>query len=116
MPSPLQVSQCQLFNLTFQVARSSDGLLNAIEVVMLEHFQNDMSIANFTISGEQQIFSVNFLATSLREGEYFACKLHSHCLSKYIHIHFKANIVFIGYYNTTTVKLISFQGGFIWYS
>jgi len=78
IPSPLQVPQCQLFDITFQVARSSDGLFNAIEVVRLEQFHNDRSVANFTISGEQQLYSVDFSATSIREGEYFACKLFSH--------------------------------------
>jgi len=77
MPSPLQVPQCELFNLTFQVARSSDGISNRIEVVMLEQFSNGRSVANFTISGEEQLYSLNNLfATSSRQGEYFACKLY----------------------------------------
>ena len=45
---------------------------------MLEQFQNDMSVANFTISGEQQLYSITFLATSLRGGVYFACELNKY--------------------------------------
>jgi len=77
MPSPLQVPQCQLFNITFQVARSSDGLFNAVEIVRVEQFQNNRSVATFTVSGEEQLYSIIFTATGEREGEYFACKLLS---------------------------------------
>lgn len=74
--SPLEVSQCKLFSLLFQVAQSSDGTSgsNAIESVQIELFRNGMSVDNSTVSPNQQLVEARFTASSSQLGRYYACK------------------------------------------
>ena len=75
-PSPLKVPQCELVNLLFQVAQSSDGTAgsNAIESVRIEQFRNGISIRNLTFSPNQQMVTARSTAFNLQSGNYFACK------------------------------------------
>ena len=74
--SPLKISQCELVNLLFQVAQSSDGTSgsNAIESIQIEHLRDGMSIENSTVSPNQQFVEARFMAVSSQSGRYYACK------------------------------------------
>ena len=74
--SPLEVPQCKIFDLLFQVAQSSDGTIgsNAIESVQIEQLRNGLSIENSTFSPNQQVITARYTASSSRSGNYYACK------------------------------------------
>ena len=76
LPSPLIAAQCELVNLMFQVAQSSDGTSgsNAIESVQIEHLRDGLSIENTTLSPNQQLVETRFTALSSQSGRYYACK------------------------------------------
>ena len=74
--SPLEVNQCELVGLLFQVAQSSNGTIgsNAIESVQIEQLRNGLSIENSTFSPNQQVVTARYTASSSRSGNYYACK------------------------------------------
>ena len=75
--SPLIVPQCQTATLIFQLAQSSDGLYNSVDVVFSEQFRNGMSFRNHTLLPlmlSVQLFQINFTVSSVEEGDYYFCK------------------------------------------
>ena len=77
--TPLNVFQCEVAFIVFHAILNSDGLINPVDMVILELFQNGQNIANssFTLPELQlslQIFQIDLTASSFSDGVYYLCK------------------------------------------
>ena len=82
-PPTIQVNFSDLLELSFQAANNSDGRMNFLTFITLEHTSNDGSETNFTAlqdptSSNAQIFIFDGTAGGNLAGTFIACKSHSY--------------------------------------
>ena len=76
---PSNVFQCKVASIVFHAILNSDGLINPVNTVMLELFQNGQNVVNSSYSLLElqlslQTFQINVIASSFSDGVYYLCK------------------------------------------